>query len=417
MIDFRYTAKDKSTGEIRKGKISADTKSTAASILIEKSLYPISIQEPDEIADILQKNVFGSGVKTKDRVVFTRQLATLVKAGLPITQALHTTIEQVNNKSFKSTLQKIAANVEGGQSLAKSFGEYPVLFNHIFVSLVDAGEQSGTLDETLLRLADQQEKEQQIVSKVRGALIYPIILTVVIIGVVVYMLTTVLPQVSTLYKELDRELPSLTQIFFSISNFLISYWYIIVILLTSLIFGLRTAIHTPAGRKKWDRFKLSIPYVGGLLKKVYAARFTRTMSSLVNSGVPLMQSLSIAGEAVDNVVMQKIILEAAEKVKTGTALSSALSDHPEIIKLVPQMIKVGEESGTLGPMMEKVAIFFEEEVDQTVKNLSGVMEPILIVFLGLTVLVIVIAVLYPIYSLVFGIDVNNFGSGGQSGKI
>lgn len=416
MIDFVYTVKEKESGEVRKGKISADSKKAAASLLIERSLYPIKIQEADQAEAIWKKNAFGSGVGAKDKVIFTRQLATLVKAGLPITQALNTAIEQVNNKSFKATLQKVAASVEGGQSLASSFGQYPALFNHIFVSLVDAGEQSGTLDEALQRLATQQEKEQQILAKVRGALIYPSLVLVVIIGVVIFMLTTVLPQVASLYKELGRDLPLLTQILFAISNFLINYWYLGVILLAAIIFGLRAYTHTPNGRKKFDKFKLSLPYIGTLFKKVYAARFTRTMSSLVNSGVPLLRSLKIAGEAVDNVVIQEIIDNAAEKVKTGSSLSSALSDHPEIIKLVPQMIKVGEESGTLGQMLEKVATFFEEEVDQTIKNLSGVIEPVLIIFLGLTVLVIVIAVLYPIYALVFSINVNNFGSGGQSGR-
>lgn len=417
MIDFVYTAKDKESGEVRKGKISADSKNAAASLLIEKSLYPIKIQDAGDAEVFWKKNAFGNGVKAKDRVIFTRQLATLVKAGLPITQALNTAIEQVNNKTFKGILQKVAASVEGGQSLAKSFGEYPAIFNHVFVSLVDAGEQSGTLDEALMRLALQQEKEQQILAKVRGALIYPTLVFFVIIAVVVFMLTTVLPQVASLYKELGKELPFLTQILFAISNFLVNYWYIAIILLVAAVFGLRAYVHTKPGRKKFDEFKLHVPYVGTLFKKVYAARFTRTMSSLVNSGVPLLRSLNIAGEAVDNVVIQEIINTAAEKVKTGSSLSSALSDHPEIIKLVPQMIKVGEESGTLGQMLEKVATFFEEEVDQTIKNLSGVIEPVLIIFLGLTVLVIVIAVLYPIYALVFGINVSNFGSGGQSGKL
>lgn len=416
MIDFVYTAKDKETGEIRKGKISADSKNAAASLLIEKSLYPIKIQDATDAETFWKKNVFGSGVKSKDRVIFTRQLATLVKAGLPITQALNTAIEQVNNKTFKDVLQKVAASVEGGQSLAKSFGQYPAIFNHIFVSLVDAGEQSGTLDEALMRLALQQEKEQQVLAKVRGALIYPTLVLFVIIAVIVFMLTTVLPQVASLYKELGRELPFLTRALFTISNFLVNYWYITLILLVATVFGIRAYIHTKPGRKKFDGFKLRVPYVGTLFKKVYAARFTRTMSSLVNSGVPLLRSLNIAGEAVDNVVIQEIINTAAEKVKAGAPLSSALSDHPEIIKLVPQMIKVGEESGTLGQMLEKVATFFEDEVDQTIKNLSGVIEPVLIIFLGLTVLVIVIAVLYPIYALVFGININNFGSGGQGGK-
>ena len=415
MIDFVYTAKDKQTGEVRKGKISADSKNAAAGILNEKQLYPIKIQEASEAEGIWKKNVFGSGIKAKDRVIFTRQLSTLVKAGLPITQALNTSIEQVNNPKFKTILLKVAASVEGGQSLSSSFAQYPALFNHIFISLVDAGEQSGTLDESLLRLADQQEKEQQILGKVRGALIYPSIVFVVIIGVVLFMVTTVLPQVATFYKELGKSLPTLTSVLLSFSNLLIRFWYLFALLLVALIFGIRVYIKTPAGRKVWDSLKLKVPIFGPLFKKVYAARFTRTLSSLVNSGVPLLRSLKIAGESVDNVVVQKIIDNAAEKVKTGESLSSALEGHDEIVKLVPQMIRVGEESGSLGGMLEKVAKFFEEEVDQTIKNLSGIIEPIMIVFLGLVVLFIVVAVLFPIYSLVTLVGSTPSGGGSAGG--
>jgi type IV pilus assembly protein PilC len=399
MIDYNYTAKDTQSGEIRKGKISADSKNAAAGILNQKFLYPIKIEEAGE-GSLLNKNVFGSGVKAKDRVLFTRQLATLVKAGLPITQAFNTATQQVNNAKFKRILEKVGSSVEGGQSLASSFGQYPELFNHIFVSLVDAGEQSGTLDVSLERLATQQEKEQQVLGKVRGALIYPAIVFVVIVGVVVFMITTVLPQVANLYKELGQKLPALTSGLLAVSTFIINFWYIFLLVLVALVFGIRAFSKTPQGERVVDRAKIHMPLFGTLFKKVYAARFARTMSSLVNSGVPLLQALKISGEAVDNVIIQDIINKAAEKVRTGEALSKALSGHDEIIKLVPQMIAVGEESGSLGAMLEKVASFFEEEVDQTVKNLSGIIEPVMIVFLGLTVLVIVIAVLFPIYNLV-----------------
>lgn len=413
MIDYNYTAKDTQSGEIRKGKISADSKNAAAGILNEKFLYPIKIEEAGE-GSLLNKNVFGTGIKAKDKVLFTRQLATLVKAGLPITQAFNTATQQVNNVKFKRMLEKISSSVEGGQSLASSFGQYPEVFNHIFVSLVDAGEQSGTLDVSLERLATQQEKEQQVLGKVRGALIYPSIVFVVIVGVVVFMITTVLPQVANLYKELGQTLPFLTRSLLGVSNFIINFWYVFLLLLVILVFGIRAYSRTAQGRRIVDKAKIHMPLFGGLFKKVYAARFTRTMSSLVNSGVPLLQALKISGEAVDNVIIQEIINKAAEKVRTGEALSKALTGHDEIIKLVPQMIAVGEESGSLGAMMEKVASFFEEEVDQTVKNLSGIIEPVMIVFLGLTVLVIVVAVLFPIYNLVTLIGTNS-GGGTPSG--
>jgi len=414
VIDYVYTAKDKQTGEQKKGKISADNKSAAAAVLMEKSLYPIKIEEAAQAEPIWHKNIFGTTVKPRDRVIFTRQLATMVKAGLPITQALNTATSQIPKQEFKNMLQKITASVEGGNSLAKSFAMYPKVFNDIYVNLVDAGEQSGNLDDSLKRLADQQEKEQKIISKVRGALWYPMIVMVVIIGVLIFMITTVLPQVANLYKELNQKLPALTSSLLSFSNFAIQYWYVFALLIAAMVFGLRAYIHTSKGRYYLDKFKLSAPLVGTLFKKVYAARFTRTLSSLVNSGVPLLRSLKIASEAVDNKVIEKIINNAAEEVKSGGALSSALSGKPEILSLVPQMIQVGEESGSLGSMLEKVSSFYEDDVDQAVKNISATIEPVMIVFLGVVVIIIVVAVLFPIYGLVTNIG---SGSGGGSGGI
>lgn len=416
MIDYVYTAKDKQTGEQKKGKISADNKSAAAAVLMEKSLYPIKIEEAAQAEPIWHKNIFGTTVKPRDRVIFTRQLATMVKAGLPITQALSTATSQISKQEFKNMLQKITASVEGGNSLAKSFAMYPKVFNDIYVNLVDAGEQSGNLDDSLKRLADQQEKEQKIISKVRGALWYPMIVMVVIIGVLIFMITTVLPQVANLYKELNQKLPALTSSLLSFSNFAIQYWYVFALLIAAMVFGLRAYIHTSKGRYYLDKFKLSAPLVGTLFKKVYAARFTRTLSSLVNSGVPLLRSLKIASEAVDNKVIEKIINNAAEEVKSGGALSSALSGKPEILSLVPQMIQVGEESGSLGSMLEKVSSFYEDDVDQAVKNISATIEPVMIVFLGVVVIIIVVAVLYPIYGLVTNIG-NSSSSGGGTGGI
>ncbi|MBA3679446.1 type II secretion system F family protein, partial [Candidatus Saccharibacteria bacterium] len=223
MIEFAYTAKDRASDKIVKGKISADSQMAAANILNTKDLFPIKIV-PASSQNILASVSFLNKVNPKKRVIFTRQLATLVKAGLPITQALSTSIEQVTDKNFKSKLEKVAASVEGGQTLADSFGQYPDVFNNVYVSLVHAGEESGTLDDSLERLADQQEKEQQIISKVRGALIYPVLVLVVIIGVLGFMLVSVMPQIQSLYTELKKPLPIVTQITVVVSQFSITYW-------------------------------------------------------------------------------------------------------------------------------------------------------------------------------------------------
>ncbi len=410
MIEFAYTAKDKATDKVVKGKISADSQMAAANILNEKQMFPIKIV-PASSQNLLGDVAFLNKVSGKNRVIFTRQLATLVKAGLPITQALSTAIEQVSDKNFKGKLEKVAASVEGGQTLADSFAQYPDTFNTVYISLVHAGEESGTLDDSLERLADQQEKEQQIISKVRGALIYPALVLVVIVGVMAFMLASVMPQIAGLYKELNKPLPIVTQITLSISTFATTYWPITILLILAIVFGIRAYFRTPNGRKVWDKAKLNMPVFGTLFRKVYMARFTRTLGSLVATGVPLLEALNISAQSMNNVILKQIVLQASEEVKTGKSLSSSLSKNPYFLKLVPQMIKVGEESGTLGAMLDKVASFYEDEVDQAVKNMSTIIEPVLMVVLGVMVGFIIIAILYPVYSLVGGgVDLNTSGN-------
>lgn len=406
MIEFSYRAKDQSDNSIVEGKISADNQMAAADILKSKNLFPIKIETSSAEKKVLNLSFFNK-VSAKKRVVFTRQLATLVKAGLPITQALSTAIEQVNDKNFKAKLQKIFESVEGGQTLANSFARYPEIFNPVYISLLRAGEESGTLDETLTRLADQQENDAQIVSKVRGALIYPAIVLVTIVLVLVYMLATIMPQIQNLYIELKKPLPGLTQFTIILSQLITKFWPLTILATLALVFGLRAYFKTPHGAKLVDKLKMNLPVFGMLFRKLYMARFSRTLGSLVNSGVPLLESLRISAQAVNNRILSDIIMKAADEVKSGKSLSGALSKNEYFLKLVPQMIKVGEESGTLGEMLNKVAAFYEQEVDQAVKNLSTIIEPILMIVLGGMVFFIIIAILYPIYSLVGGgININ-----------
>lgn len=410
MIDFVYTAKDREADKEVKGRIQADSEQAAANILIGKKLYPINIAPATGTGINRSINLFNK-VSSKNRVIFTRQLATLVKAGLPISQALATAIGQVNDKNFQQILQKIAASVEGGTSLADSFAQYPAVFNQVYVSLVHAGEESGTLDDSLERLADQQEKEQQIVSKIRGAFIYPALVLATIIAVVIFMFVSVLPQIVGLYEELKKELPILTRIMFSITQTVIKFWPLFLLLLIATIFGIRAYIRTPKGREQFDRLKMRVPVFGTLFRKVYMARFSRTMASLVNSGVPLLEGLKTSSEAINNVVLKKEVVDAADQVKNGKSLSSSLENAKHFLPLVPQMIKVGEESGSMGDMLDKVASFYEEEVDQTVKNLSTVIEPVMMIILGVMVMFIIVAILYPVYSLVGGgVNLNTSGS-------
>lgn len=246
------------------------------------------------------------------------------------------------------------------------------------------------------------------ISKIRGAMIYPILILAVIVAVLIFMLISVLPQVGSLYKELGKELPILTRILIGVTTFITRFWYIVILMLVASVFGIRSYIKTPQGRRNFDRFKLNMPAFSKLFRKVYMARFTRTMGSLVSSGVPILEALHIVSESVGNVIIRDIIIDAAGGVKGGKALSEMLFGHEYVLSLVPQMIKIGEDSGTLSDMLDKVATFYEDEVDQTIKNLSTVIEPVLMIILGLMVFFIIIAILYPVYALV--------GSGIGSGE-
>lgn len=408
MIEFQYTAKDKVSKEIVKGKISADSEMAAADILDSKDMYPIKV-ERISTSGILGKLNIGNKIAKKNVVIFTRQLSTMVKAGLPINQALNTSIDQVTDKKFHEILEKISASVEGGQTLSHSFAQYPEVFDIVYTNLVEAGETSGTLDDTLIRLAEQQEKQLSLTRKIRGALIYPVIVLVVIIGVMLYMMATVMPQISNLYDELDKPLPFLTQVTIVISSTATKFWPLTIIVMVAIVIGVRAYLKTPVGKRAWNRLELNLPVIGILMKKLYMARFSRTMGSLVNSGVPLLEALSISAVSINNVILKEIVEKASEEVKSGKKLSEALMKNDYFLKLVPQMISVGEESGELGNMLAKIATFYEEEVDQAVKNLSTIIEPALIIVLGGMVFFIILAILYPIYSLV-GDGINPSGS-------
>jgi len=408
MRDYRYTAKDNTNGKIVKGQIQADNDNIAARLLMEKNLFPIKIEQGTSSTFLGINLEFSSKVKGKDRVIFTRQLATLIKAGLPITQALSTAVEQVESKKLKFVLSQIVSSVEGGSALADAFAEHPEVFNHVYVNLVAAGETSGTLDKAMERLADQQEKDQLILSKIRGAMIYPVIVLVVILLVIVFMLISILPAVAGLYEGLGKQLPFLTQLLLNVSNFMVKYWWLTLLILIALIFGGRAYFRTPAGRRLIDKNKMKFPVIGLLFKKVYMARFSRTMASLINSGVPILEALEIVSEAINNVVIRDIILRGSDSVKGGKSLSSVLFNNDYFLNLVPQMVKIGEDSGTLGDMLDRTAKFYEDEVDQSVKNLSTIIEPVMIVFLGGMVFFIIMAVLYPIYGLIGG-GLDGFG--------
>ncbi len=402
MKKFTYEARDQANNKITKATVQADSESAAAKLLINQGFTPLSIKEQNEETNLIAR--LTGRITTKDKIVFTRQLATLIGAGLPLSQSFSTVLEQTENKKLQSIIQDVSSSIEGGKSLSESFAKHPAVFDAVFLALVGAGEMSGTLDESLQRIANQQEKDAATTSKIKGALTYPLIVLVVIFGVIAFMLFTVVPQVEKLYKDLRKELPFLTQIMVDAAGFLTHYWWVTIIVFGSGVYFLIQYLKTDAGIKMIDTVKLNVPVFGQMFRKLYMARFTRTGQTLLSTGVSMLDTLKLTSIAVNNTIIEKSIMRAVEKIKGGKALSVALQPEDYILPLVPQMIKIGEQSGRIDEMLGKTAQVYEDELDEQIRNISTSIEPILMVILAVVAGSMVAAILLPIYSLVNGIN-------------
>lgn len=401
MKKFSYEARDQASNKVVKSTIQADTETAAARLLIKQGFVPLKVKE--QVGDGSLLGSITGRITTKDRVVFTRQLATLIGAGLPLSQSLHTVMEQTQNKQLQAVVQDVATAVEGGRSLSEAFGQHPKVFNEVFLSLIAAGELSGTLDDSLQRIAAQQEKDAAVASRIRGAMMYPLIVLFVIGGVMAFMLFTVVPQVEKLYEDLGKPLPVLTEIMVSTADFLGAFWWLVAIIAGIGGFFLAQWFKTEGGIKFKDTFKLKVPLFGKMFSKLYMARFARTGQTLLGTGVSMLDMLKVTSRSVNNTLISASIVRAAEKVQGGKALSSALEPEDVIEPLVPQMIKIGEQSGKIDEMMGKVAQVYEDELDEQIRTISTAIEPILMVVLAVVAGGMVGAILFPIYSLVNGI--------------
>jgi len=400
---FNYEARDNATSKIVKATVQAESEYAAAKLLVEQGFVPLNIHEANDDASFFAR--LTGHIKTKDKIVFTRQLATLIGAGLPLSQSLRTVVEQTENKQLQGVIQEVIASVEGGKSLTESFGKHPDVFDKVFLALLAAGEASGTLDEALRRVAAQQEKDAATMGKIKSALTYPIIVLVVIFGVMAFMLFTVVPQVEKLYHDLKKTLPFISQVMVSTANFVENFWWIVLIVSAAAVYFGRQYLKTDAGKKMSDLVKLNVPLFGVMFRKLYMARFTRTGQTLLSTGVSMLDMLRISSESVNNVLISRSIDHAATKVKGGKALSAALLPEEYIMPLVPQMIKIGEQSGKIDEMLGKAAQVYEDELDEEIKAISTAIEPILMVVLAVVAGGMVGAILLPIYSLVNTVNV------------
>ena len=398
-MKFEYIAKNKKDQE-EKGVIEANTEKEASTKLKEKELFPIYVGEVKEKKRKVTLSGFFS-IPLKEKMIFCRHLGVMVSSGLSISKALDILGEQEKNKSFQKVILGLGEDVKKGLSLADSMDKHPEAFNKVFTSMVRVGETGGSLEDILNILSIQLEKDHKLISKVRGALIYPAIIISVMVVIAVLMMIFVIPKITKVFEEFGAELPIATRILIGISNFMANN-ILMTFVLIFLLIGLTWLFYkSPPGKKIFHKIFIKAPVIGTLIKKLNSARFARILSSLLDSGVSLVESLKITSDTLGNYYFKTSTLKASGDVQKGKALSEILGDEPSapFPFLVIKMLKVGEDTGKTPEILGKLADFYEEEVDQTTQNLSAIIEPALMVVIGAAVAVFAIAIIKPIYSL------------------
>ncbi len=397
---FKYTVKNEH-GETIHGKVEAKTKEQAASLLHARSLLVINVQpykgDPLEVLQSLT-----NGIKQDEIVGFTRQLSTMVTAGLTLTEALNI-LQQQSKSNMAKVIADLKREVEGGNTFAKALEAQGKVFSSVYIELVKAGELAGVLQSVLGRLADTLEKDKDFRSKTKGALIYPVIVILTMIGVGGVMMVFVVPRLTQMYKDLGIQLPLITQILINVSSFMANYWYLILGTLIAGFAIFQQWHSTPKGQLQFDGFLLRIPIMGALRQEVLITEFCRTSSLLLAAGISVLQVLDIISHALDNAVYRSAFAEIAKEVEKGISLSQAMSHYEIFPPILLQMVSVGEETGKLDDVMIKLATYFESESEQGVKNLTTAFEPIVMIILGIGVGVLVVAIIMPIYTLTSGL--------------
>lgn len=403
MASFKYTAIDKD-GKRVTGKLDASTETAASQSLHRRELKPVSIEvaRSGGVMDILRLGSKNQKVKLKDLVIFTRQLATMIDAGVPLLRSLAALQAQTENAGFRKHIAEISKDVEGGTSFADALEKHQGVFSPIYINMVRAGEAGGILDEILKKLATQQEKDSRIRGKFKSAMTYPIILLSITFMVFVVLMVFVMPRIGKIIKDLageNAELPQLTQVMLSISSFMTSKWYIMIGTIVIGSFFIKRYTRTKAGRRRKDQLLLKIPVLKVIIKKVVIARFARIFASLMSAGVTVTDSIEVTAKALGNAVIEEELLAASKAVRAGQQLSVPLGESKIFPPIVSQMLAIGEETGQIDTILVKVADFYEEEVDATVDALSSILEPIMIVVMGGMVGLIAASVIGPISNL------------------
>jgi type II secretory pathway component PulF len=397
-MKFNYQARTQE-GELRTGAIEAATVDIAVSSLQRRGLVIVSLEPEREESVMASSMHFFERVKQKDIVVFSRQLATLFEAKVPVVESLKVIISEMDNPIMRREITSLLDDIQGGAAMSQAMARYPKVFSPFYVNMVRSGEESGNLDETFTYLANYLERSYELTTKARNALIYPAFVLIAFIGVIVLMMVFIIPKLTPILLEVGGELPIYTRLVIGASDFAQSFGVLILLIFALLGLFLWRYYHTAPGRLAVHRFQIAIPLVGTLYQKLFMARFADNLQTLLSGGIPVVRALEITAEVVGNELYRNIILNSIEAVKGGSSISAALADHPDIPPLMVQMIRIGEETGRLDSILLSLARFYQREVDNLVDNLVDLIEPILILVLGGGVGFLVAAILLPIYNI------------------
>src|SRR3989338_10649264 len=394
---YDFKAKDAEGKDIQ-GVVEAQSEQTAQEALEERSLIPIMITARATESKLQTFKLFDR-VKPKELVVFFRQLSTMSAANLPIVAALRILIKQTESQKLKTIISEIADEVDGGARLSQAFARHPDVFNNFYVNMVRSGETSGHLDEVLSYLADQREKDYDLMSKIRGAMIYPAFILSALCVVGVIMMVFVVPRLTSILTETGGELPLATKILIGTSGFMTKFWWLLLILVVGAVAGLRFSLKQRPVRRWWDWMKIKLPVFGKLFQRIYIIRFTRSMNTLLKGGVPLPHALEITAEVVGSAVYRDLILRTVKQVQDGNPIAVEFVNSPEVPVMVSHMLSVGETTGQLEQILDRLTQFYAREVDNLVSNLVSLVEPLIMILMGLAVGVMVAAIIMPMYNL------------------
>jgi type IV pilus assembly protein PilC len=395
MASYVYVARETASGREIRSAIEAASEQAAIAALLNRNLLVVSIQEK-----IGKKGKTSGGrVALMDLVSFTRQLATMVDAGLAMVQSLQALAEQTTNKVMRDVIKDVCTRVEGGDSFSEALQKHPKVYSRLYVCMVAAGEKGGLLAEILARLAVYLENTARLRKKVKSAMMYPTVVTIVAILITIFLLIKVVPVFGEIFNSFGATLPAPTQFLINLSN-IVKHWILLILIGGGgLVYGWFYFIKTTTGRKFWDTYRIKLPIFGVIAHKICLARFTRTLASLIRSGVPILEVLQIVSQTVGNVVMEKAIKTAATDIERGESIAQALSKHPIFPSMIVRMVTAGEQTGKIDNMLERISDFLDEEIETTLSGLTALIEPILIVFLGVVVGGMVICMFLPIFKM------------------